>query len=163
MYNSNALTHAHQVHPDPYECGYVAVYGTLRSGYWNHGLLRAAVSHGVHTLKGYKLYVMSNITYDTIPFIVESDDADAEVTVEMFSEGEVPWVDQVEHLDWLENHPDWYTRVAVTVNEQACWVYVFKGKVAEQYLSGDDIQQVPTGDWCNPVAKEDMIDASPIK
>lgn len=146
------------VDEDTQRCMRVAVYGTLRTGMSNHGLLRNATSLGTFTLKGYKLYVMSASTFDTIPFIVPAKEE--ETTVEVF---ELPesweqihkWTQLIENLDLLEDHPNWYTRTAVTINGAPTWVYAFLDAVATQYLAHGDIQPVPTGDWVKPVAERE--------
>ena len=103
-------------------CRYVAVFGTLRRNCGNHGLLRNAQYERTTVLTGYKMYVMSSTSFDAIPFIVKSDNPTDCVTVEIFSEGSLDWNTQMQHLDWLEDHPSWYTRVAVTIDYMSVWV-----------------------------------------
>ena len=141
----------------------VAVYGTLRTGQGNNGLLDECNSQGTYVLKGYSLYVMSPTNPQSIPFIVKSIEEDAEVTVELFKPRERNcWVETLQRLDWLEGHPEWYTRELVELHdasngelaESKVWVYTFSAQQLAEYKDAGRGMAIPTGDWLNPSLEE---------
>jgi gamma-glutamylcyclotransferase (GGCT)/AIG2-like uncharacterized protein YtfP len=90
-----------------------------------------------------------------IPFIVESDEPDAQVTVEVFEPTDTEaWPRILDRLDGLEGHPDWYCRKLVKVDgfDKLVWVYTFSEDQLRQYMSGGRCTPIPSGDWLNPFA-----------
>lgn len=136
----------------------VAVYGTLRTGESNHGLLTRCLSQGTFELKGYEMRVMSGVNLHSIPFIVKSDTPEAKVTVELFTpQVHQEWPQILRELDWLEGHPDWYTRELVSVADgyPRVWVYTFDQEQLDDAIAHGRALTVPTGDWLNPLPKEE--------
>ena len=98
----------------------VFVYGTLRSGFNNHFIMKPTVMIGDGETKNkYALYESG------IPYLVEDEQVSK-------IKGEVYFVDQTtfEILDTLEGHPSWYERklIPVIVNgkEYTAWTYFNK-------------------------------------
>jgi len=83
----------------------VFVYGTLRSGFNNHFIMKPTVKIGIGETKNkYALYSSG------IPFLVEDEQVSK-------VKGEVYFIDQTtfEILDSLEGHPSWYERKLIPV------------------------------------------------
>jgi len=103
----------------------VFVYGTLKSGFSNHFIMKPTVKIGEGETKNkYALYESG------IPFLVEDEKVSK-------IKGEVYFVDQAtfDILDTLEGHPDWYKRKLIPVmvdnKEYTAWTYFNKpsGKI----------------------------------
>jgi gamma-glutamylaminecyclotransferase len=114
----------------------VFVYGTLRQGERNHGLLETAKAPflGPAILPQATLY-----THGDIPFIVSSSTGGVV--------GEVYQVDKklLKRLDWLEQHPDLYRRKLVKIlrefqNPLEVWVYWWPRKTK-------GMKRIVGGDW----------------
>lgn len=111
---------------------YVFVYGTLRKGCSNHGLLQDAKFLGLaRTREKYALYTQD------IPYVVK-DQAVSHIR------GEVYQVDEtgLGRLDILEGHPDWYAReksaVYLDTGEKIqAWIYFFPEPHGELVQNGD--------------------------
>jgi gamma-glutamylcyclotransferase (GGCT)/AIG2-like uncharacterized protein YtfP len=131
----------------------VAVYGTLMSGMHNNALMNGMVSLGTTTVKGYEMYVMSSRYYNSVPFVIKSEDPESEVTVEVFqADGTRSHNTILAGLDMLEDHPDWYTRRTVDVGgDVEAWMYVFEEPMANSYLERGNVMKVETGNWRNPI------------
>jgi gamma-glutamylaminecyclotransferase len=83
----------------------IAVYGTLKKGFGNHGLVRDSEFIGSgETEKEYTMYRHG------IPF-VKSTEKTSKIKVEIYSVNEKDLI----RVDLLEGHPDWYQRKPVTV------------------------------------------------
>jgi len=107
----------------------VAVYGSLRQGYWNNWvlgdspLLTMGVTDPIYTM-----------TADSFPFVNEG--GDTAITVEVYEVN-----DRVKaNCDSLEGHPTFYKRTPVTLQ---C------GLEVEMYISQGSTGRfdVPTGDY----------------
>lgn len=107
------------------------VYGTLKKGFANHHLLREADYLGKgRTKRKYALYV------DSIPYVVKEP-------ATSFIYGELYQVNasQLERIDWLEGHPNWYCREQIQIVDQhnktvAAWAYLFPDRVGTLNTTG---------------------------
>lgn len=110
----------------------VFVYGSLRRGMHNHGVMGNSELLTEAHLSGFEMYQVSSF-----PAIVAG---------EGIVKGEVYLVDgaTLARLDRLEGHPQMYRRSMVTVQagDALCqvWVYVWQRPVS-------GLVQVPGGDW----------------
>ncbi len=119
---------------------YVFVYGTLRKGSSNHGLLRSARFMGQgKTVRPYALYL------GEYPFVYK-DESRCRIT------GEVYAVDSATLLllDELEEHPEVYRREPAEVildsgERLTCWLYFYPRQEGELHPSGDFFNSV-----CDP-------------
>ncbi|MGO8679229.1 MAG: gamma-glutamylcyclotransferase [Limisphaerales bacterium] len=109
----------------------VFVYGTLRRGCWNHGLLAKAEFVGAgKTKRRYAMYV------DAIPYVVKEEVSQIV--------GEVYAVDQgtLRDLDSLEGYPSWYERQEVDValddgRQIVAWMYFSRQPQGKLNRGGD--------------------------
>lgn len=116
----------------------VAVYGSLRQGMGNHGLLSGLKPLSTTTVKGFDMY-----SYGAFPFIT---DGEGEVTVEVY---EVDSDNRADRLDMLEGYPSFYDRKQViTEDGETVWVYF----IADQRND----TPVKNGDWVEFKKKEWM-------
>lgn len=114
----------------------VFVYGTLKRGGWNHGLLKSAEYLGT----GHTVDSMAMGGTESVPFVTTSPES-----YPIF--GELYRVDEptLQSLDRLEGHPDFYRRIPVSVRgidpEQLtmAWIYVVE-KIRNS-------APFPHGDW----------------
>lgn len=110
----------------------VFVYGSLKKGQGNHGVLYPSELH-VPTPKPTKFVGNDKILgriYDLGYYPGLKPDFDAKV------HGEIYEVDApvLERLDRLEGHPDLYTRKEVlTENGVKCWTYFYNGNVDNRH------------------------------
>lgn len=111
----------------------VFVYGTLKEGHGNHPALASAEFLGTHVVEGgYKMY---NMGY--FPGVVR--DADSTDSLH----GEVYLVDEptLQHLDFIEGHPNFYERTKISTPWKRAWVYLLRPEDVE----GQPV--IPLGDW----------------
>ena len=104
----------------------VFVYGTLKKGFGNHGLLQGAKFIGkAVTTEPYAMYVSGGI-----PFVTPNEKVSP-------IKGEVYFVDEttLSSLDRLEGHPDWYCR-------RETWVELEDGREVHAWLY---FNQEPSG------------------
>jgi gamma-glutamylaminecyclotransferase len=107
------------------------VYGTLKKNFGNHHLLRTSLYLGKgRTQNKYAMYV------DNIPYVVK----DRPISLIY---GELYQVDacQLERLDRLEGHPEWYCREQVQVVDQhklivTAWMYLFPDRIGRLNATG---------------------------
>lgn len=119
----------------------VFVYGTLRTGSWNHFFMEGQRLLGpAVTRERYALYV------DEIPF-VKRDEPASRIA------GEVWEVDETcfKALDKLEEHPDQYRREQVEVElvsgeTVTAWLYFHPAPTGRFAPSGDFFDYAPTVD-----------------
>ena len=92
----------------------VFVYGTLKMGRRNNGLLAAATYIG--EAKTEPKYTMYSVGY--FPYVTEG----GQQTIQ----GEIFDVDEatLNELDALENHPAWYERKVVQTSLGEAWMYI---------------------------------------
>ena len=111
----------------------VAVYGTLKQGRGNHGLLSTAqfVGEG-RTVSTHRMYSQG------IPYVRKAPDGYT-VQVEVYSVS----TEVLSSLDALEGHPDWYRRELVPVRvqgtEHEAWMYMVDGY--------DHLQEITSGNY----------------
>lgn len=95
-------------------CPRALVYGTLKPGERNHGLIADAVHHGsAETAPGFRLL------HGDIPAVDRGGQARIA--------GELVQVtgEQLARMDRLEGHPDWYRREIVTLADgREAWLYL---------------------------------------
>ena len=108
----------------------VAVYGSLRKGLHNHGLLQDSDYLGLDKLQGE--YTMLDL--GSFPGLLLEGSTD--ITVEVYDIDDTTF----QSLDWLEGYPSFYNRTEVETLYGTAWVY---------YLNDDDYSNtaVPSGDW----------------
>ncbi|MFH1061016.1 MAG: gamma-glutamylcyclotransferase family protein [Pseudomonadota bacterium] len=110
----------------------VFVYGTLRKGYQNHHLLAGARDLGpARTVALHALYL------DDYPYLVKGH-AVCRVVGELYGVDDAG----LARLDLLEEHPVWYCREKVTVEDRQgihrkVWVYFFPRPKGRLLASGD--------------------------
>jgi len=97
----------------------IAVYGTLKKGFNNYYAFLTNAKHigrGV-TQDKYPLLV------DGLPYMVDKKGLGHNVVVDVFKVSDV----QLEKVDQLEGHPQWYTRkvIPITLKDRTvnCWLY----------------------------------------
>ena len=94
----------------------VAVYGSLKRGFYNHHLLASSNFLSVGTVKGFEMYSLG-----AYPMVIEGRGS---ISVETF---EVT-PDVMASLDRLEGFPSYYGRQIVTVETEHCpieaWLYM---------------------------------------
>lgn len=94
----------------------VAVYGSLKRGFYNHHLLQHSAFLADGTVDGYAMYSLGSY-----PMVIRGRGA---ISVELFD------IDQatLARLDRLEGFPHYYGREVVTVSTPHCpveaWLYV---------------------------------------
>jgi gamma-glutamylcyclotransferase (GGCT)/AIG2-like uncharacterized protein YtfP len=120
----------------------VAVYGTLRRGFGNHGLLEGSQMIGEgNTVDGFTMRARG------IPYV--SKNGQTQIKVEVYSVDEVT----LDDLDSLEGHPRWYKREEVDVK-------LDNGKYERAYMylmdeeSVSNVGIVESGDYKNYVYGE---------
>jgi gamma-glutamylaminecyclotransferase len=92
----------------------VFVYGSLKKGFYNHGLLsESTFIDNAMTLPKYTMYDLGGY-----PAIVEMGDTP------IF--GEVYEVNDIVRLDRLEGHPKWYRREQIPTHLGDVWVYIMR-------------------------------------
>jgi gamma-glutamylcyclotransferase (GGCT)/AIG2-like uncharacterized protein YtfP len=92
----------------------VAVYGTLKQGNSNNGLMMDSALISKETLKGYIMYSVGG-------FPVIYRDINHSIVVEVYevSEHVLSF-----NLDPLEGHPRWYRREQVETSVGTAWLYI---------------------------------------
>lgn len=107
---------------------WLAVYGTLRRGQGNAGLLGDSVFIETRRMDGYAMYRCGGF-----PGIVESEEDSVVVEIYDASTALIP------RLDQLEGHPSHFERV----RKGGLTFYEYRQPV-------DRLPKVPSGDWCGP-------------
>lgn len=113
----------------------VAVYGTLRSGYSNHGLISRGNTDTVGSGETVNLHTL---TASGIPF-VKKDGGKHKVKVEVYQVNDKETMDR---LDSLEGHPRWYRREQTPVELEDgsvvdAWLYFNEDEGSVVVESGD--------------------------
>ena len=125
----------------------VFVYGTLKEEHVNNGALSHSKFLGRCYIEGrYRLYdlgwypaVVHNPTGETTRIYGEVYEVDAET---------------LDHLDIIEGHPNYYTRVKMATPWKNAWVYT----LPEGYNGRDDITHFTSGVWCPSDSEQEYID-----
>jgi gamma-glutamylaminecyclotransferase len=109
----------------------VLVYGTLREGQGNHRLIEP--SPLIRTVTLSEGYCMVDVGY--FPGLIRCDNKN-EVTLELYEVSSC----QLKDMDWLEGHPDFYTRTEIELDDGKAWVYLLPGEYMSRPI-------VDSGDW----------------
>jgi gamma-glutamylcyclotransferase (GGCT)/AIG2-like uncharacterized protein YtfP len=109
----------------------VAVYGSLRKGMGNHGLLQSdeVTFLGTERVSGFDMYSMGGF-----PFITP---AQGEIRIELYKVGHATML----RLDRLEGYPSFYDRKLIQTSKGQAWIYFIVGKNLSNY------EKVQSGDW----------------
>lgn len=112
----------------------IFVYGSLKEGFWNHGLLSHA--HYVGGMATEPHYQMLNL--GAFPGVIEDFDHGIPIW------GEVYEIDNttLSLLDRVEDHPDFYKREEIPTPFGLAWIYLLQPG-HERMIKGT----VPNGDW----------------
>jgi gamma-glutamylaminecyclotransferase len=108
----------------------VAVYGTLKEGHGNHGLLRDSYYIGEgFTSEPYPLIV------DGLPYLIDRKGKGKCVHVEVYRVDDAT----LAQLDRLEGHPDWYQRKQIQVQLYAggtvtVWIYMIPDSKSKTHI-----------------------------
>jgi len=115
-----------------------AVYGSLRNGFGNHGIIAQFSPElvSVEALHGWKMVSMG-----PFPAIYKSNDQEDYVVVEVYSVPAELHSQAAQSLDWLEGFPDFYDRELVDTDHGKAWVYFRE----EHEVRG--LTPVESGDW----------------
>jgi gamma-glutamylcyclotransferase (GGCT)/AIG2-like uncharacterized protein YtfP len=112
--------------------GLVAVYGSLRKGLHNHGLLAQSPQLGTDTAQGFKMYSMGGF-----PFITHEDATPEDtITIEVYEVTPI----EMRRLDRLEGYPSFYNRELIDTKFGKAWIYFIDG-------DKDGYPPVVDGDW----------------
>lgn len=105
----------------------VAVYGTLRQGFWNHKLLENSTFLGkTKTEPRFTMYGHG------VPWITNT--GSTEITVEVYEIDE----ETFQRLDFLEGYPSYYDRQLINTEFGEAWIYF-------RYIEGGFV--IDSGDW----------------
>lgn len=111
----------------------VAVYGSLKRGYGNHGFLDTAELLNVTRTaeSDYKMFALGGY-----PGVVKSDEG-YKIHVEVYEVDD----ETFKSLDGLEGHPSFYCRELTDLEDgQQAWMYIYQGNCTER-------QEVVDGNW----------------
>lgn len=100
----------------------VFVYGSLKSGFYNHKLLQDIGAEFIDNFATAPEYKMWSLGY--FPCITE--DGDTPIFGEIY---EVDSEFGLSKLDRLEGHPRWYKRKLIDTHVGPTWVYVFHDRL----------------------------------
>lgn len=100
---------------------YVFVYGTLKRGEANHGVMESANGEFVAESKLAGYYMVNTPWY---PFAAKSDNDDDYIEGELYK---VP-ADKLHILDTLEGYPQLYDRDTVSIKDLDAFIYVNRNK-----------------------------------
>jgi len=110
----------------------VAVYGTLLSGLWNHGLLEGSklITPGQTAEK-------MKMTVNVIPYVSKKEEISS-IKVEVYEVSD----SVLSGLDHLEGHPTFYKREKIDVlgedgNIHKCWIYLCDASTDNLVEDGD--------------------------
>lgn len=85
----------------------VAVYGSLKAGFYNHnGYLKNEKAIGTMWIKN-----LAMRAYTAFPAVFQIDDPQSKVYVEIYEVGD----DTLRYLDSLEGHPNFYRRISISL------------------------------------------------
>ena len=129
---------------------YVFVYGTLRRGQGNNGLMRETEGRFQYTgvIHGFKMRAISSHGF---PFIRPAK-LENEIVVEAYEYNNEMDLDRaLFHLDGLEGYPRMYDRKIVSdVLGNRGWIYFDNGYFGKNYGV-----PVPSGDWKTFIQEEE--------
>ena len=110
----------------------VAVYGSLKKGFGNHGLLTNAEFLGEDAIKGWRMLHLGGF-----PGIIDGNDEEA-IHIELYKVDE----GEFERLDMLEGFPSFYNRKKVPTSQGDAWIYYLSEP--ERYSNSDVVE---SGVW----------------
>lgn len=119
----------------------VAVYGTLRAGMGNNGLMGDSELLGEVVLDGFDMYPAA--PYGGFPVIFPvspSEKTSRSIKAEVYQVTEERLTGP---LDRLEGHPTWYKRQLVPTAYGEAWIYVMQDeryKEHQRIVSGDFVE-----------------------
>jgi gamma-glutamylcyclotransferase (GGCT)/AIG2-like uncharacterized protein YtfP len=121
----------------------VCVYGTLKKGHYNHGLLDGAVFLGRTVVRGN----MAMVDLTHYPCVVVDDRLPADGAIL----GEVYRIDDdtLASLDLLEGHPSYFRRIKVDTPWKSAWMYTLPSEYLEREV-------MDMGIW-EPTAEEEAF------
>lgn len=111
----------------------IGVYGSLRKGLHNHGLISRC-----EYIKDIRVPNLELYSLGSFPCVLPSDHAVDTVLCEVYR---VYTKEQLRALDGLEGHPDWYIRTLFSTELGDVQVYVMQ----DEAYRGNEL--VPSGDW----------------
>ena len=116
----------------------VAVYGSLREGLHNHGVISRHDPEfvGLTRISGFKMH-----SFGPYPFITHGDGS---VLAEVYR---VPSTDCADDLDMLEGYPSYYDREQVETEFGTAWVYFIDGETGYPEVPEGDWKEFYTGSW----------------
>ena len=116
----------------------VAVYGSLKRGFYNHYLLETSTFMATGQVDGFQMFNLGSY-----PMVVSGS---GQIEVELFEVNRATFTD----LDRLEGFPNYYGRQMVTVQTPHCpveaWMYLGQRQQVKSY------KQVRSGTWKHDVA-----------
>ena len=113
----------------------VAVYGSLKRGYFNHDLLHGAEFVGEDWLFDFSLYDLG-----PFPAVISHPSEGVLVEVYRITTHQLHRLDQLEGFDSVEPQKSFYLRVEVGSSYGPVWVYEYNREVEPHRLIG-------TGNW----------------
>ena len=108
----------------------VFVYGTLRRGEANHGLLREACWLDGHRTE--PCYTLLNL--GSYPAAIAGGTTALTGELYRINRAQLRW------LDRLEGHPDLYQRMPIDTPHGKAWIYLYRRKI-------NGAPPIPSGDW----------------
>ena len=123
----------------------IAVYGTLRRGQRNHGLLSGARYIGTGFVNGI-LRDVPRTPYRAYPYPALVASSDGRVVVEVYElrdEAMLAAIDALERFDPSEGRLPYARRVLAVIDGPAshAWAYLYQGPLEELGV------RIPDGDW----------------
>lgn len=97
---------------------HVAVYGTLKSGFWNNRLLSSSQLVNKTSIPGFRLYFRSSTSFPVAKWTNDKEDISV-VEIYKLQDNET-----LNRLDRLESEGFMYDRGIVDVDGIKCWIYI---------------------------------------
>lgn len=123
----------------------VAVYGTLRNGEGNHGLLRDARFIGQGRVEGYKM-----VSNGGFPAVYATNDNLDEIVAEVYEVNETQLM-RLHGLEGFRSHDNkWYDLGVVVVEENVDGqMSLYHGAFIYRWTAEecDGLRPIPSGDW----------------
>lgn len=118
--------------------GKVAVYGSLRKGLHNHGLLAQADYLGTERISGFNMHSLGSFPFVTTRGVTP----ESEITIEVYEVTPA----EFRRLDMLEGYPSFYDRMLIDTSHGQAWIYFID---QDGSYSTTRNEQVQDGDWLN--------------